>query len=475
MSDIGMYRNERPFLSGRTLFSEAYGYRTSPADGPVGSWKRSQVKLNDLLHFHSSDSARMDYVNSYRTGVSDLDSISRLFLGNERRNAKVRGDTGHEFDLMKFTAKTNPRYEYLESYFDDSAGRKYWGYRGPIGLFNGGIGTESTTSFEGLGSNGFTTGAITDVDIALGARAIAACAPTKSEASIAASLLELKDGFPKMLGRNLKDGSGPQAIGSEYLNYIFGWLPTISDVKQIAIAMVNANKIILQYERDADKIVRRRFSFPKNDQTRSATDSLYGYQVMVDPPPIGTSNNPLGMWGGAGLESNGSYNATLVRRDYTRVWFSGAFRYHLAVGDDVFSRIERTSQIASKWLGARLDANAFWQAMPWSWFIDWLSDIGVLIQNGNAAALDGQVLQWGYLMKHTLITKTFTTDSQMIFRHPERVTRTIGNLSTTFVTERKQRVKATPYGFGINPDSFSAQQWAILGALGLTRGPNKLW
>jgi len=141
----------------------------------------------------------------------------------------------------------------------------------------------------------------------------------------------------------------------------------------------------------------------------------------------------------------------------------------------VFSRIERTSQIASKWLGARLDANAFWQAMPWSWFIDWLSDIGVLIQNGNAAALDGQVLQWGYLMKHTLITKTFTTDSQMIFRHPERVTRTIGNLSTTFVTERKQRVKATPYGFGINPDSFSAQQWAILGALGLTRGPNKLW
>jgi len=47
-------------------------------------------------------------------------------------------------------------------------------------------------------------------------------------------------------------------------------------------------------------------------------------------------------------------------------------------------------------------------------------------------------------------------------------------ISTSFRTTRKQRFRANPYGFARNPNSFSGKQWAILGALGLTKAPRRL-
>jgi len=39
---------------------------------------------------------------------------------------------------------------------------------------------------------------------------------------------------------------------------------------------------------------------------------------------------------------------------------------------------------------------------------------------------------------------------------------------------KKERAKATPYGFGVDPATFSEWQWSILAALGLTLGPHKM-
>jgi len=38
----------------------------------------------------------------------------------------------------------------------------------------------------------------------------------------------------------------------------------------------------------------------------------------------------------------------------------------------------------------------------------------------------------------------------------------------------KKRVKATPYGFGLDTDAFTPRQWAILGSLGISRGSRLL-
>jgi hypothetical protein len=45
---------------------------------------------------------------------------------------------------------------------------------------------------------------------------------------------------------------------------------------------------------------------------------------------------------------------------------------------------------------------------------------------------------------------------------------------TRVMVEQKRRIKSTPFGFGLSPGSFTARQWSILAALGMTRGPRSL-
>jgi len=482
MTNDGIVVQHRDPMKGQSMFYDFYGYRDTDTTPGIRSFKRERKLKNELfISYPGWDEAseNQDTVKSFRTiGSSDLPRTSQgVYDMLKETNPSISGDTGHEFDLRKYYAKPLAwRYVHLEDYFRDTDGYKRWGYRGPLAWYGRGTSRLGTSSFNGMGVHGYVFSELADVDIALGARAIAQVAPGKSEANIAASLLELRDGFPKAIGKALRNGRDASAVGDEFLNIVFGWLPTISDVKQIAVAMVNARKIITQYERDADRIVRRRFRYPIIDNTKTATESAYGSRILAADIPVATTNNMVGFWGQGSLYAvNDNYNVTLAKRNKTSVWFSGAFRYHLATGDDVFSRIDRTGAIAAKWLGARLDARAFWQAMPWSWFIDWFTDVGAIVDNANAAGLDGQVLQYGYLMRHDVVSKTFTTESQVTYDTGLGLPiQNFGNLATTFVSERKQRVKATPYGFGLNPESFSAQQWAILAALGLTKSPNRL-
>lgn len=476
MDRMGMVTSTRTPMKGASFFYDSY-YEKRNSSPP--RFTREWRNYSDIYQGSSQDlSVPNDSVWSYRTGQkSDLSSTEKLFIDADRKYPDSKNDVGHEFDLKKSYIERNrgQRFVSIEDTFFNFSGDFRWGYRGPVGFFGRGLNNPGRTSYEGAGAHffGFSDNH-GDIDISLGAKAIAAVAPTKSEANIAASLLELRDGFPKMIGKALRTDSGPRALGSEYLNFVFGWLPTISDIRQIAVAMVNARKIITQYQRDADRIVRRRFGFPFERVSSTHRGDGVGTNLILLPSRDDYQNGFLGYTGWR--SESGSYSTTLRVENQKHVWFSGAFRYHLATGDDVFSRIDRTGQVAAKWLGARADARAFWQAMPWSWFIDWISDVGAIVDNANAAALDGQVLQWGYLMQRTLCRRTFMTDSTVVYNYSDRVrTLPLGNLMTTGVTERKQRIRATPFGFGLNPDSFSAQQWAILGALGMTRGPNRLW
>jgi len=44
----------------------------------------------------------------------------------------------------------------------------------------------------------------------------------------------------------------------------------------------------------------------------------------------------------------------------------------------------------------------------------------------------------------------------------------------SYYSEKKERIRASPYGFGRTPGSFSDRQWSILTALGMSNGGNKL-
>ncbi len=231
--------------------------------------------------------------------------------------------------------------------------------------------------------------------------------------------------------------------GSDYLNFQFGWLPFVKDLKDFFKTARDADKHINQLVRDSGRGVRRRWNFP-DEVTTVVTDMGNGY-------------------GAPSLDSYlivgpGKLTKTVITRK--RRWFSGSFTYYLP--KDVNARNEA---ILHHLYGLRLDADLIWKIAPWTWALDWKLNFGDVVRNVAAFAHDGLVMRYGYMMERTSIITEYALDGLNLYG--------IGpiNLTQSFVTTTKKRRKATPYGFGFDLGSLNARQRSIIVALGLTRGP----
>jgi hypothetical protein len=294
----------------------------------------------------------------------------------------------------------------------------------------------------------------------LGTTAIARCSPSNPVADVSTFLGEIvKDGIPALIGGALRKwrNSTPKQIrkdlGGEYLNYEFGWKPFVSDLLKMGDAITRGDDIWRQYERDAGKVVRRRYEFPTEE---SITMLDMGYQH----PYIGPDVNTL-------YEFRLPRDGKLLRehRVSKRQWFSGAFTYYLPVTDHGRGGAAEAVLKAKKLYGLTLTPETVYNLSPWSWALDWFSNTGDVVTNWTNWAIDGQVLWYGYIMEHVKSSYTYTWTGGTLFRD-----RSIRPSTITTVTETKVRRKATPYGFGITWDGFTPRQIAITTALGMSRG-----
>jgi hypothetical protein len=165
------------------------------------------------------------------------------------------------------------------------------------------------------------------------------------------------------------------------------------------------------------------------------------------------------MMGGA---QNGPTEETLVV--YRDVWFSGAFQYYMPSGDSTWDHVMQRGQEAQRLFGIDISPDVLWNLQPWSWLADWHWNIGQVISNVSALHSDGLVLRYGYLMVRTTVEHTATLTCGVT---PGGYN--IGPVSTTWVSTTKERIQATPYGFGLNASQFTERQKAILAAIAVTR------
>jgi hypothetical protein len=293
----------------------------------------------------------------------------------------------------------------------------------------------------------------------LGRRAIRQTTPTNPVANLAVFFGEMREGLPSLIGLNLmRNRAGTfRELGGEYLNVQFGWKPFIADIKKTAAAVLESKKILGQYQRDSGRMVRRRFDFP-------VTQSVDHWGTK---PGVGTRNVPNSTaWGSLFTVNSGELFESV---ETTRsVWFTGAYTYHLVEPNGFFERLVRYEQLSNKLLGTRLTPEVLWELAPWSWLADWVGDLGVSISNATRFSGDQLVLRYGYIMSRTR-TRRVTT-----LRGIQPKVGSCGNLVCEFTKTRKERIKSTPYGFGLNPATFTGEQWAILAALGLTKAPRSL-
>lgn len=298
----------------------------------------------------------------------------------------------------------------------------------------------------------------------LGATAVRLSNPTNALGDLATFLAELKERLPSLPNVRQWEASTNQALnlrldpnliregGSEYLNYQFGWKPTVDDIVRHLRLVIDAERVMRQFRRDAGKVVRRRWTFPT--------------EYQIDPPTIIKPATPLYAAPGFGWLSMDPSDPGVVRvrNKERRVWFSGAFSYHLPFGleDGIVGDAERASYM----LGLTLTPDLVWNMAPWSWAVDWVSNIGDVLANVSDYQVYGLVLRYGYLMEHTIVTDTYSRISPKCFTYKGV---SIGS-HLSLITETKRRIRANPYGFGVSWDGLSTFQLSILAALGISRG-----
>lgn len=329
--------------------------------------------------------------------------------------------------------------------------------QGLMYLFTGPI----IPAIPGLTSTGFSSSPFppdlssTDDQISeLGATAISRCKPTKSPADLSTALGELMhDGLPAIVGsalwrdRAIKAKSG----AGEYLNVQFGWAPLFSDIKKISKAISKSRDILSQYERDAGRVVRRKYGFPPKKEFTTTV--------------LSTSVFPYGFTGLDPVDRNPYRGSVILNREVQKSqWFSGAFTYYLPTDYNSRNEIFKLADRADVLLGAKLTPETVWNIAPWSWAVDWFSNSGDVLSNLQDFLSHDLVMRYGYMMEKTTIIDTYThePDTPLSANRPH-VTPLV------LVTEIKKRRKANPFGFGLHWDGLSPFQTSIAAALGISR------
>jgi len=275
--------------------------------------------------------------------------------------------------------------------------------------------------------------------------------PTNPIVDGSVGLAELfREGIPSIIGSTLlRDRVGfLRGLGSEYLNLEFGWKPLVSDVKNAAKAIVESERIIDQLVRDSGKFVHRKRHFLPIHETSVYTSSSAGYPV----------NTAVANW----------WNTPWARvtEKYSRyTWFSGVFTFEYDPGN--LSEISRIATQARLLYGLQLTPEVLWNLAPWSWLVDWFANVGPLLHNVSAFQNDQLVMRYGYVMDRHKRSISQLTD--VIGKNGNNLP---ASYRDDYQLDWKRRAKATPYGFGIASSSFTIRQWAILAALGITRGPS---
>lgn len=238
-----------------------------------------------------------------------------------------------------------------------------------------------------------------------------------------------------------------KGLSSEYLNVQFGWLPLLSDIRSAAQSVKDTISILEHYEERRGESIRRRFSFP------TVIDNPVETFVSnkTPSPPINSA-------------FYNTYNGKLTKMASRSedVSFAGAFTYYVTPGIQP-DRLNAYRRAADRLLDTDLTPELLWQLSPWSWLTDWFFDFDALLGNLQNLVLDGSVMWYGYVMCHQKATYLYQLSGYSLKNHDSPV------LFQEFNTEIKQRVRATPFGFGLSPNAFSMKQWSILAALGITR------
>nr|UJQ85646.1 MAG: hypothetical protein 1 [Leviviridae sp.] len=190
---------------------------------------------------------------------------------------------------------------------------------------------------------------------AYAAMAVARTNPNKPHVDIPVSLLELGD-VARLI--KLSGDSLINLLGNNYLRYQFGIKPIVRDVSNLI--------------KFADLVHKRMADLERLKKTSGLRKT-----VTLDTLSASQMNN------GVVMQSTGGYFACSFETIGSRK-IRGHTRWVPDVDFNTYDQREMLALAKRSVLGLEVSFSTLWEAMPWSWLIDWYTNIGdLLMQTRN--------------------------------------------------------------------------------------------
>nr|UJQ85347.1 MAG: hypothetical protein 1 [Leviviridae sp.] len=272
--------------------------------------------------------------------------------------------------------------------------------------------------------------------------------PTKPDFSAVTSAGELREA-PALLRGKIAN-SPLKRIGNFHLALQFGWLPLLADIRNLVQAQLGAQRRLAQLIRDNGRPVRRRVKiYDKSTEPSVQSGELYGSFA----PVLVTQY----------YASQPRYRDTEYIRE--RCWGSSQWRYWLPSGP---RDIDWSKNMMRRIMGSDISPAALYNLVPWSWLIDWFTNLGDLLENLDNGVADRVAAEYNYVMYSYERVRERHASGRFRAKNGETFSVSATSRSTAFI---KTRTRGGPFDPSISGGDLNGKQLSILGALGLSRLP----
>lgn len=291
--------------------------------------------------------------------------------------------------------------------------------------------------------------------VTLGTNLVSILNPLRPHAGLFQTLIELRrEGLPSLKSAVLSNKGFMkrlQGSGDDWLNLMFGLRPLWNDLMSTAEALLDAEQLLVQFRRDAGRLVRR--------QT-DRKPVIVSENTTVNDNAYATPSPGIGAYSGLG-------KLTIQTQRTRETWFSGAFQYALPAGDSMLAQLQSLNQESRFLLGLSFDPKTIWSVLGWSWLVDWIWNVGPVLESFTQTYLDKSVMAYGYIMS---VNEDTESHSGLWHMNSANGGYYIAAPYSRYTYRNFKRRQATPYGFGLTWSGFSPFQLSILASLGISRG-----
>lgn len=258
----------------------------------------------------------------------------------------------------------------------------------------------------------------------------------------------------------------PKEAANQFLNEEFGWKPFLSDLWKLHDAFVHSYEYISRITRDNGVWVKKRRVLAEGDVVLpeatigvdSATTPSSGMRGLTGFPMCNFMNTPAGIQRGFAVQSV---------RTIEKTWAVGSFKYYRPEFDPNLFDGNSLDLVNSAYrlmtlYGLRITPTLLYKVYPWTWAVDWFTGLGRHIERLDDFIQDGIVSRGLYVCSH--LEKILLKTSVLNFYS--------GTVSVNFLRRysyKQRELASSPYGFNVPWNNISPRQWAILGAIGISR------